>query len=374
MSNLLPISAPEQNPEPQPLTFALDYHTKQFVDPAYWESAVEARFYFDEPGLQHREFVGRLVEFCSDYPVIVIQEAESPQVKGGSDGVTFVKRTLSGISNHQLQYPGRVAAYWASWLSIAQHPHTPGCPLPVLPAVAMSPSLGRLHYDADSGFGFIVTSNGYCTLVDLRDVESARESNHVFMEFSKQPILGIREMVDTSALDFHARMEALIRDPDTEAFQTLRFYKMREEERSMEVFGCDHRTLKKTMDALKLALTMSIGPGGELENYQRAVWHPWGANRDKAVGVHLNDGWWDDIEAPEKLAALTEEICAAMGCVLRYEQKCKAEEENECERVGEARMVALEWASEFNVWSESSSAHEAMEAVATLQELMGKVR
>jgi hypothetical protein len=320
------------------------------------------------PGLQRREFLGRLVEFCGDYPVIVIQEAN-----GEGSGATFVKRTLSGISNQQLLDPERVAAYWAGWLSIALHPHTPGCPLPVLPSVAMSPSLGRLHFDADSGFGFIVTSNGYCTLVDLRDVESARESNHVFMEFSEQYALGVREMIDTNDVDFHERMDELIRDPASEAFQTLRFYRLREDERSMEVFGCDQRTLKRTLEALKLALTIAMGPGGELENYQRAVWHPWGARGHKAIGVHLSDGWWEDMTAPAKLGELMEDVCAATGCVLRYEPKSKAErkaEESDVARVGDARMVALEWASEFNVWSESSSAHAAMEAGVRLRQTL----
>jgi hypothetical protein len=81
----------------------------------------------------------------------------------------------------------------------------------------------------------------------------------------------------------------------------------------MEVFGCHHRTLKRTMDALQLVLTMSMGPNGELKDYPRAVWHPLGGRSDKAMGMHLSDGWWEDMATPAKLGELMGEVCAGMG-------------------------------------------------------------
>lgn len=369
MSKLLPIAASQD----EPTTFALDYHTKQFVDPAYWQGAVEARFHFDEPGLQDREFVGRLVEFCGDYPVIVIQEV-------GGSGATFVKRPLSDIPLHQLQDPESVAAFWADFLSTAKHPLTPGCTLPVLPAMAMSPSLGRLHYDAKSGFGFIVSSHGYCTLVDLRDEESARESNHVLVEFSEVAALSLRarQMVDVRDGEFHARMDGLFKDPTSEVFQTLRFYKLSDDERAMEVFGCNYRAVKRTLEALTLALTMSMGPGGELGAGDRAVWHPWEGSVDKALSLHQGEGWWDDMAAPEKLGKLMERVCAAMGCEMRYvpmsESERKTAKEREGGRMVDARTIALEWASEFKVWAQSASGHEAVEAGVRLREIIGSKR
>jgi hypothetical protein len=48
----------------------------------------------------------------------------------------------------------------------------------------------------------------------------------------------------------------------------------------------------------------------------------------------------------------------------------KAEEESDAGRVADARVVALEWASEVSVWAESSNAHEAMEAGVRLKELL----
>lgn len=369
MSHLLP--GAEQNPESQPQTFVLDYHTRQFVDPAYWEGAVEARFSFDKLGLEHREFVGRLVHFCGDAPVIAIRE-----VGGEGDGATFVKHPPLGILIHQLGDPQSVAAFWAQWLSTQELPPASGCPLTVPSTSAISPSWGRLHYDVESGFGFIVSSHGYSTLVDLRDEESAMERNHVFMEFSHRSALSLSawEMIDLSADVFHARMESLIRDPGSEAYQTLRFYKLGEDERSIEVFGCDYRTVKRALEALTLALTISLGPGGELAEGDRAHWHPWSEKPGKALCLHVGDRWWDDMPAPAKLGKLMGEICVAMGCRLRYEpmseRERRAMRQRGGKRIGEARMVALEWAGEFKVWSDSSSAHEAMEVAARLKETL----
>ncbi len=350
-------------PQSEPQTFALDHHTRQFFDPGDWEAPVEASFYLDMPGLRGREFHGRLALFCDGEPVIAITEI-------GGDGGTLLKRPPYPPKPDEME-PEQREGHWAQWLGLARTPRPSGCPLPILPNLSSNTGLSRLHFDVRSGFGAQICSSGHGHLFDLRDVESAekRHRPHVDMrgfvdgDANGQPALG-----EMSAQGFHGALDGMFRDNGCALFQVLRFYALSDDERALEVFGCNHRSLRRALEGLRLSLQIALGPGGEFAGCPRAIWHPWHGDGAQTLGVHRGGGWWADIAPPEKLAALVERVLTATGCRLRLEWRAGDFKED---AVVDARLVGLEWANELSVRSEGVSAHEAMEAATGLRELLG---
>lgn len=354
---------PDQSPNPKfnatPQTFALDSHTKQFFDPGDWEAPVEGRFYLDMPGLRGRKFQGRLALFCDGEPLVAMREI-------GGDGATLLKRPPFSPKPDQME-PEMCVGHCAQWMGLARTPRPSGCPLPILPNLSSNFGLSRLHFDADSGFGAQICSNGHGHLFDLRDEDSAekRHRPHVDMrafvdgDANGQPTLG-----EMSAAQFHGALDAMFRNEGSALFQVLRFYALSDDERALEVFGCDYRALRRALDGLRLALTLSLGLGGV--GCMRAIWHPWHGDGAQTLGVHLGGGWWKDTAPPPKIAGMAGRVFAATGCRLRLERRTEDAAEG---AVVNARTVALEWANELSVRSEVVSAHEAMEAAIGLREL-----
>ena len=145
------------------------------------------------------------------------------------------------------------------------------------------------------------------------------------------------------------------------------FHCLSDDGRSLEVFGCDYRTLRRTLDGLKLALDTALGPGGDFAGCGRAMWYPWHAEPLEALGVRRAERSWRGSAPPPKLAALMERVFAVTGCQLRLERRDSDCDEN---RVIDTRVVGLEWANEFRVRSEGVNAHEAMEAAMDLKEML----
>ena len=358
MSNLS--NSNPQSETQTPASFSLDYHTKQFFDPGEWEGAVEARFFLDSDGLSGREFVGRIATLCTGDPVIAMREVSG-------DGATLIKRTPYPLNANEAK-PENRAEHWAEWLDLSKEPRPSGCPLPVLPGVSANAGVMRLHFDAASGFGAQVWSLGRGYLFDLRDEDSAEKSHHPHVDMDdalgKERVTGLGAM---TGAEFHDAIEGLLRDESSELFQVLRFYHLSDDERAMEVCGCDYQTLTKTLDALRLALMVSLSWGGELRRFERAVWHPWSTNVEMAIAVSRGDTWWSDIAAPRKLSGVMEGVCAALGCGLKYERDAA---DLKMDGKVDARSVALEWANHFHVRVEGVSAHEAVEASVKLREVI----
>ena len=351
----------QSNPSNSTLeTFTLDYHTKQFFDPSEWEGAVEARFFLDSDGLWGREFVGRIATLCTGDPVIVMREVSG-------DGATLIKRTPYPLNANEAK-PENRSHHWREWLGLSKEPRSSGCPLPTLPGLSANAGVMRLHFDAKSGFGVQVWSLGRGYLFDLRDVESAEKSHHPHVDmdvaFGKERVSNLGAM---SAKEFHEMIDVLLRDESSELFQVLRFYHLSDDARAREVFGCDYATLTRTLEGLRLALVVSMSWGGELRRFERAVWHPWSTNVELAMAVSVGDTWWSDIATPRKLVGMMDDICAAMGCGLKYEREAS---DLKADGKVDARSVALEWANHFHVRVEDVSAHEAVEASVKLREVI----
>ncbi len=373
MSNHTPESnhAPDQSQSntPAPDTFALDYHTRQFFDPSEWEGAVEATFHLDTPGLCGHRFEGRIALLCDGNPVIVMRAAEGSSTYGNEEGATLLKRPPYPLDPDEIE-PSMRGHHWAQWLGLHVYPK-PNCPLPILPNIASNSGLMRLHFDAASGFGAQVWSVGHGYLFDLRDVESAekRHRPHVDME----DLLGVDGMRTLGAMDgreFHRAMDGMFRDAGSSLHQVVRFYAMSDDERSLEVLGCDYRMLQRTLEGIKCALTMALGPGGALAGCERATWHPWHMNPDIAVAANVREQWWEDMVAPVGMAEMLERVCAATGCRLRLERMAGDSEGQGSARIVDAPAVAQEWANELFVSGTAASGHEAVEATVRLREIM----
>ncbi len=88
-----------------------------------------------------------------------------------------------------------------------------------------------------------------------------------------------------SAAEFHGALDAMFGDKSAALLQVLRFYGLSDDGRRRELFGCDHRALRRTLDALKLALEIALGPGGEFAGCTRAIWHPWHGKTSEALSL-----------------------------------------------------------------------------------------
>ena len=327
-------------------TLALDYHSRQFFDPADWEGAVEARFGLGVRGLEGREFWGRMARFCDGGALMVLEEA------GGE--ATFVRGVP--IATNAVWDREEVGRLWKALLSLGESGRRDGSPLLLLPELSACGGLGRLHFDARSGFGFSLGCGGECVLFDLREEERARR--HVFALLLGDTICprGMRAMVETSGAAFHNRVGEQLRDAGSKLAQTLRFWRQGVDGRSREVFGCDHARLGRAVEVLRLALVVEMGPGGALCGHERVYWHPFAGDGDEEVLWVA--GCPDMMEVPARLLGWREQICAGLGCRLRAGDG------------GHGHTVAREWAGHFAVRAERPSAHEAMEAARGLREIM----
>lgn len=229
--------------------------------------------------------------------------------------------------------------------------------------------MSRLHFDAASGFGLWSWSEGWCHLIDLSDEDSARQRNRPVVDL--RPLLfpqGQPLLVEMSDGDFHAMMAREVGNQDGALFHTLRFYKMSDDECCHAVFGCDSGAWKRVREGLRLALTIAMGPSGELAGCKSARWHPW-ATGVEALHLHRTGSRWTEGEAPAKLAGMMELICTRMGCRMRIEP----EESNDGVKslgASHARTVTLEWAANLCVRSKQASAHVAMEAAVQLGDML----
>ena len=339
-------------PDPNPQTLALDYQSRQFFDPADWEGPVEAHFHLGVRGLEGREFRGRMARFCDGGALMVLQEA------GGE--ATFVRGVP--LASNAVWDREEVGRLWTALLSLGEFGRRDGIErsdtdsLPLLPELSACGGLARLHYDARSGFGFLMGCGGDCVLFDLREEERARR--HVFALLLGDLVCprGIRALVETTGAAFHARVEEQLRDAGSKLHQTLRFWRLSVDGRSREVFGCNFATLGRAVELLRLALVVEMGPGGDLCGHERATWHPFAG--DGGGEVLWVAGCPDEVETPARLLGWREAICMGLGCRPRAGDR------------GHGHAVALDWAGHFGVRAERPSAHEAMEAARQLQEML----
>lgn len=233
----------------------------------------------------------------------------------------------------------------------------------MLPNLSTNSGLIRLHYDIASGFGAQVWSIGRGYLFDLRDEDSAESGHHPHVDM--EAVFGKERLRDLGAMpssEFHGAMDALFRDAGGVLWRTLRFYELSDDGRSLEVFGCDHAALRRTLEALRLVLQMALGPGGELAGAGRATWHPWHENPDIAISFNYEDAWWEDVPAPEGMARMPREVCASTGC------DCKLVTEEG--KWSDGLEVATEWANNHFVSADRPNAHEAIEAAIRLREML----